>query len=176
MKDSSGVVKRPNAVEYFDFAWQDPTLVEPFKIKPGDELITRCYFNNKGSSAVEFGLGSDQEMCIDFIFYYPYLEANKNALAATQYCGYEAYGQFKKDTKLDLNDDGMRVFGINAGAADDPKCESAENGLWTPPLAPSPVSTGPATGGENGASARATWLRATVGALVAVISVALGAF
>ena len=115
-------------------------------------------------------------MCIDFIFYYPYLEANKNALAATQYCGYQAYGQFKNDTKLDLNDDGMRVFGINAGAADDPKCESAENGLWTPPLAPSPVSTGPATGGENGASARATWLRATVGALVAVISVALGAF
>ena len=40
VKNSNGVVKRPNAVEYFDFAWQDPTLVEPFKIKPGDELTT----------------------------------------------------------------------------------------------------------------------------------------
>ena len=68
VKDSNGVVKRPNAVEYFDFAWQDPTLVEPFEIKPGDELITRCYFNNQGNTPVPFGPGSDQEMCIDFIF------------------------------------------------------------------------------------------------------------
>ena len=71
---------------FFDFGWQDPTLNQPFQIKPGDELTTRCYYNNKKSTNVKFGLGSDEEMCIDFIFYYPYITGNAN-LGATQYCG-----------------------------------------------------------------------------------------
>ena len=124
IKDAEqGAVKRPNAVEYFDFAHQDNTLVQPFKIKPGDELITRCYYNNKGQADVAFGLGSDEEMCIDFITYYPYLEANKEQLASTQYCGFVTSGMFKGTKELNLDDDGMRIFGIDAGAADDPRCD-----------------------------------------------------
>ena len=79
VQDMQGtIVSRPNSVEYFDFAHQDSTLVQPFKIKPGDALTTRCFFDNPGSSSVPFGQGSNEEMCIDFITYYPYLESNKD--------------------------------------------------------------------------------------------------
>ena len=57
------VVKRPNSVEFFDFDYQDPTLVEPFTIYPGDSLTTRCYYDNKKSVDIKFGAGSDEEMC-----------------------------------------------------------------------------------------------------------------
>merc|ERR1712167_514577 len=58
IKNSTGVVKRPNSVEYFDFGWQDSTLNEPFKIKPGDELTTRCYFNDNGLALFGVNAGS----------------------------------------------------------------------------------------------------------------------
>ena len=75
-----------------------------------------------GNTNIPFGRGSDEEMCIDFITYYPYLEPNKDNLAATQYCGFQAYGEFKGSNALKVGDDGMRIFGVKAGAADDPKC------------------------------------------------------
>eukprot|EP00937_MAST-01D_sp_MAST-1D-sp2_P004180 g4180.t1 len=101
IKDSNGVSKRPNAVEYFDFGWQDPTLGQPFQIKPGDELTTRCYFHNKGNTDVVFGQGSDQEMCIDFIYYYPMLTTS--ALKPTEFCGFatsQNYDGFRPRLKL----------------------------------------------------------------------------
>ncbi len=79
-----------------------------------------------------FGQGSDEEMCIDFIFYYPYLQSN-SALAPTQYCGFETYGNFEQKTTV--TDDGFRVFAVDAGTPDDPTCASAGA------AAPSPAGT-----------------------------------
>lgn len=68
---AGSVVKRTNSVEYFDFEHQDPTLLETFTIAKGSTLTTRCYFDNIVGPDLSFGLGSDQEMCIDFVYYYP---------------------------------------------------------------------------------------------------------
>jgi len=139
IKDSSGVVRRPNAVEYFDFGWQDPTLNQPFQIKPGDELTTRCYYNNKKSSNVKFGLGSDEEMCIDFIFYYPYNESNAN-LQATQYCGAYAYGSFENNAAMHINDNGIALFGVNAS---DPNCSGGASTEFQTTAAPATTTDAP---------------------------------
>ena len=38
---ADGKKEMPNSVEYFDFGFQDPTMLEPYTITPGDALITR---------------------------------------------------------------------------------------------------------------------------------------
>merc|ERR1719197_1087942 len=140
IKDSSGVVRRPNAVEYFDFGWQDPTLNQPFQIKPGDELTTRCYYNNKNSGNVKFGLGSDEEMCIDFIFYYPYNSSNAN-LRATQYCGaLNLGGSFQKNATV--NDNGIALFGVNPT---DPNCSGGASTQFQATAAPTKTTGVPTT-------------------------------
>merc|ERR1719197_2122898 len=136
IKNSSGVVRRPNSVEYFDFGWQDPTLNEPFQIKPGDELTTRCYYDNKKGTNVKFGLGSDEEMCIDFIFYYPYLESNKGNLTATQYCGDNAGGSFVSTATV--NDNGIALFGVNPT---DPNCGGGASTQFQTTSAPTTTAT-----------------------------------
>ena len=43
------------------------TPQETYKVLPGDSFRTTCYYKD-GS---KFGLGSEDEMCITFIIYYP---------------------------------------------------------------------------------------------------------
>eukprot|EP00959_Pyramimonas_sp_CCMP1952_P133711 2796058-Pyramimonas_sp.AAC.1 len=55
-----------------------------FSIAHGDELTTTCTYNTPrpkdGEENTIFGLASKDEMCIDFVFYYPRVED-------LQYCG-----------------------------------------------------------------------------------------
>jgi hypothetical protein len=140
---ASNVVKRPNAVEYFDFDWQDPTLVQPYVVKKGDTLTTRCYYNNKvGTDAnpLKFGLGSEQEMCIDFLYYYPYSASIK------QHCTFGHGGHYggSWDGKTAITDDadpGMRVFGTKVGLADDPTCKGGA--VFEIPATTTPTSSSP---------------------------------
>jgi len=140
---ASKVVKRPNAVEYFDFDWQDPTLVQPYVVKKGDTLTTRCYYNNKvGTDAkpLKFGLGSEEEMCIDFLYYYPYSADIK------QHCTFGSGGHFggSWDGKTAITDDadpGMRVFGTKVGLADDPTCKGGA--VFEIPATTTPTSSSP---------------------------------
>jgi len=82
-------LKRPNEKasildlrEFYHFGYQltVPTLRT---IYPGDQLNTRCYYDTTKDSRKEvvFGQHSDQEMCMDFLLYYPYESAFK-------YCGF----------------------------------------------------------------------------------------
>ena len=114
------VVRRANAVQYFDFAWQDPTPVEPYTIKKGDTTTTRCYFNNVVGTAakpLKFGRGSDEEMCIDFLWYYPYS-------AALQHygCALDENGTIPAAA---TSSEDFRTFGVDAGTASDPRCDAA---------------------------------------------------
>jgi dopamine beta-monooxygenase len=121
LTNSAGVVTRPNSVEYFDFAFQDPTLVEPYTIRNGDSLTTRCYFKNQASTNISFGLGSEQEMCIDFLFYYPY-NANIQEHCTLGFGG-ALGGTYDGSTAItSASDPGMRVFGTDVGTPDDPTC------------------------------------------------------
>jgi hypothetical protein len=55
--------------EVFEFEHQGGYVVqqEPFEIMPGDAFRTTCYYKD----GTKFGMGSDDEMCIAFLLYYP---------------------------------------------------------------------------------------------------------
>jgi hypothetical protein len=40
-------------------------------VNPGDVMRTRCTWKNPGDSPIGFGEGTGDEMCFDFIGYYP---------------------------------------------------------------------------------------------------------
>jgi len=64
-----------NKIEYWDFGLQQYTPVN-YVIHPGDRLNTVCLYNTRStSSPVRFGPGSSDEMCMDFIIYYPKLKS-----------------------------------------------------------------------------------------------------
>lgn len=46
-----------------------PVREEPYQLLPGDSFRTNCYY--KGGRDSVFGLGSRDEMCISFLYYYP---------------------------------------------------------------------------------------------------------
>ena len=104
-----------------------------------------CYFNNPGTeSPLTFGKGSEQEMCIDFLYYYPY---NANI---KPYCTYHpgadfggTYDGFTKITSAD--DNGMRAFGINVGTSDDPSCQGGATVEWMKPQTSTPSASDPLT-------------------------------
>ena len=64
---------REGSLEVWEFDQQGNAVVlqQPFQIEPGDSFRTSCYYRESGSTGTKFGLGSDEEMCIAFMFYYP---------------------------------------------------------------------------------------------------------
>ena len=54
-----------------NFGFQNTVEVN-YTISKGDSLSTHCvYDTSKSKEKVTFGLESEQEMCMDFVFYYP---------------------------------------------------------------------------------------------------------
>ena len=64
------VIRRAE-VQFWDFDQQGSLSVvqQPFTISPGDAFRTSCIYNAQNGE--DFGLGSSQEMCMTFLFYYP---------------------------------------------------------------------------------------------------------
>eukprot|EP01113_Clastostelium_recurvatum_P046277 TRINITY_DN8086_c0_g2_i2.p1 TRINITY_DN8086_c0_g2~~TRINITY_DN8086_c0_g2_i2.p1 ORF type:complete len:423 (+),score=83.88 TRINITY_DN8086_c0_g2_i2:207-1475(+) len=74
-----------NRIEYYAFAQQQLTEVNKV-IKRGDRLNTHCAWNTMGKSTpTPMGIETTDEMCIDFLFYYPALRTASNK--AYSYCG-----------------------------------------------------------------------------------------
>jgi Copper type II ascorbate-dependent monooxygenase, C-terminal domain len=44
---------------------------QDYELKPGENLVTSCTFNNTGDVGVPFGESSDTEMCYQFVFAWP---------------------------------------------------------------------------------------------------------
>jgi hypothetical protein len=59
------------SVDYWDFDQNGAAVVrqKPYKLKKGDNYQTTCYFESYKNT--KFGLGSSEEMCMVFIYYYP---------------------------------------------------------------------------------------------------------
>ena len=56
-----------NSADYWSFAFQQGTSVS-FTIQPGQRLNTHCvYDTSKLGSDTNFGVGSDDEMCMEFL-------------------------------------------------------------------------------------------------------------
>jgi len=68
--DESNVTNR---VDFYQFNFQQITETN-FVIKPGDRLNTHCvYDSTERTEPTIFGPGSDDEMCMDFLMYFPLL-------------------------------------------------------------------------------------------------------
>lgn len=61
-------------IEHYDFDYQDLTYRNEVA-QPGDAFTTTCFYDQRKAKTAGrktvFGLGSDDEMCIDFIGFWP---------------------------------------------------------------------------------------------------------
>jgi len=128
--------------EFFNFGFQDSNLVT-YTISPGEEFITTCFYDNKGST-VKWGLGSNDEMCQNFVGYYP----KKKCLGPA--CGLNGAGGKLLNanaTQLQSDRDLNRTF----GAAPKNTCPA----LPSKPSKPATATTGqPATATTGLAAAK----------------------
>jgi Copper type II ascorbate-dependent monooxygenase, C-terminal domain len=71
LQKRNGEEIRSGEVQYWDFNQQGNlgVIQQPFIIEPGDSFQTIC--NYHATEGQVFGLGSSQEMCIAFLYYYP---------------------------------------------------------------------------------------------------------
>jgi Copper type II ascorbate-dependent monooxygenase, C-terminal domain/Copper type II ascorbate-dependent monooxygenase, N-terminal domain/DOMON domain len=81
-------VIRQGQVDFWDFDQQGGLTViqAPFQMNPGDAFQTVCNYN--ASNETMWGLGSSDEMCIAYLYYYPRKLAN-NEISLTCGMGYE---------------------------------------------------------------------------------------
>eukprot|EP01119_Soliformovum_irregulare_P003401 TRINITY_DN138_c0_g2_i1.p1 TRINITY_DN138_c0_g2~~TRINITY_DN138_c0_g2_i1.p1 ORF type:complete len:562 (-),score=111.01 TRINITY_DN138_c0_g2_i1:56-1741(-) len=79
---NGSMISTINRIDFWDFGFQQTTTVD-FVLKAGDRLNTHCIYNTKGRSGVTvFGMGSLDEMCMNFLTYYPRLPQQYDS------CGY----------------------------------------------------------------------------------------
>jgi len=89
----------PNRVDFWDNAFQPVHEKNTFTVSPGETLQTHCFYNTKGKTGggkIEFGPETGDEMCMDFLFYYPAqyrgIQAN-GAQVPFAFCGMFVWGQ-----------------------------------------------------------------------------------
>ncbi len=74
-KAVSGEVIRTDVSDYYDFkqagAFEPRSTGTGFRISKGDTFTVECWYLTPPQTARRFGFGSADEMCIDFIYYYP---------------------------------------------------------------------------------------------------------
>jgi hypothetical protein len=97
----NGQVIRFGEVQFWDFAQQGNLAVvqEPFTIVPGDAFRTSCNYNANDGQV--FGLGSSQEMCIAFLFYYPRQVIPSPFGDFSFMCGLGLFGEFFPECNAD---------------------------------------------------------------------------
>ena len=81
----NGKLLRRGVVDFFDFdqSGSYSTIQPPFDIISGDSFQTSCYYDAGPNTT--FGLGSSNEMCMAFLFYYP---RQVSAAGIPYTCGY----------------------------------------------------------------------------------------
>ncbi|XP_071957735.1 DBH-like monooxygenase protein 1 homolog [Antedon mediterranea] len=68
----------------YDFNQQDTRVLRPERVfKPGDEFVLTCGYNTVGRDDITFGgLGTYDEMCLAYVFFYP-KQANAGSCLST---------------------------------------------------------------------------------------------
>ncbi|XP_077997834.1 DBH-like monooxygenase protein 1 [Glandiceps talaboti] len=63
----------------YDFNFQEMRhLEEPIQVVPGDHLILECTYNTASRTGLTYGgLGTKEEMCLNFLYYYPRIPLSK---------------------------------------------------------------------------------------------------
>mmetsp|Transcript_4773 Transcript_4773/g.11615 ORF Transcript_4773/g.11615 Transcript_4773/m.11615 type:complete len:239 (-) Transcript_4773:234-950(-) len=83
--NEDGTLKKETKVEYYDGDWQAASDFDAFEIVPGDSFKTECVY--RAGALTEFGPATNDEMCIDFMYYYP--RHKKLSETHDGACGYE---------------------------------------------------------------------------------------
>jgi len=82
-------VRTVNRAEFYSYDFQQQTKLN-LTILPGDLLSVHCIFDSSSKTEpTRFGLASSDEMCMDFLSYYPKMRINNQDFA---YCGYYRAG------------------------------------------------------------------------------------
>ncbi|CAM9217380.1 unnamed protein product, partial [Hapterophycus canaliculatus] len=115
--DSSGneLLLHTAEVEYYSFLQAGGfsyTVNNSLSIRKGDRFETDCFYDTAyssvGSSNVTFGLGSEQEMCLDYVYYYPDQKMPDSGSCGLMYCGGSKIGAAELPSDSDFN----RTFGM----------------------------------------------------------------
>jgi hypothetical protein len=121
-----GQVIREGVVDFFNFDQNGniPVQQEPFEVLPGDSFNTVCYY--RGQNSETFGISSQDEMCIAFIYYYP----RKTLYDAIPWvCGYDlgVPGCDVEWTARTLTSDAdlQRTFGASTSTTATTECRAA---------------------------------------------------
>eukprot|EP00904_Undaria_pinnatifida_P011279 jgi/Undpi1/7281/HiC_scaffold_22.g09754.m1 len=113
--DGNEVVVFTAEVEYYSFQQAGAFWAmanDSVTIQKGDRFETTCYYDTAessvGSENASFGFGSENEMCVDFVFYYP-----SQYMPASGTCGYASCnGSLLDYAVLPADSDFGRTFGI----------------------------------------------------------------
>jgi len=127
-------VIRTGAVDYWDFNQQGNfgVIQEPFQILPGDGFRTTCTYSrtHRQDKETVFGLASDNEMCIAFLFYYPRVLINR---VFPLVCGMRLRANFMRPCRaqhvekyISSTDDTYQAIGRTFGA---PPSECRKNAV-----------------------------------------------
>jgi len=71
----AGEEVRQDYVDFYDFrqsgGFEPRSTADGFKVKKGDSFKVECWYETQAGDPRRFGQGSADEMCIDFLYYYP---------------------------------------------------------------------------------------------------------
>jgi len=125
-----------NKIEYWDNNFQAITNIN-FTLLPGDRLNTHCIYDTSGlNTTVKFGVATTDEMCMDFLFYYP-------LYPSVLYCGYGGSSN-NGNTRTVCMDDEIQINNPNIP---DPKGEENRSfGIVDTRVCPAVSSSSPNVG------------------------------
>ena len=88
----NGKVVRSASAEVWEFDQNGnlPIQQDSFQIQPNDSFRTSCYY--RGKTNTTFGLGSADEMCIAYLYYYPKKSLEVENFTIPWLCGYSDPG------------------------------------------------------------------------------------
>lgn len=98
--------------DFWDHNFQLTTPVA-YKLEAGDELRTTCINHAREGEGLKWGLASDDEMCIDFLYYWPRLFGKSNE------CGFKRCGSMT-DTVVISEGDMEYSFGASPSSCAKP--------------------------------------------------------
>ncbi|CAM9945366.1 unnamed protein product [Scytosiphon promiscuus] len=113
--DGNEVLLDTASVEYYDYLqaggyWY--RVNDSITLRKGDRFETECFydtsFSSIDSSNVTFGFGSEEEMCVDFIYYYPDQKMPSSGSCGLMFCG----GSLLELSALPDDSDFNRTFGF----------------------------------------------------------------
>lgn len=173
-------VVRSARVDYYDFdaagIFTNPSVGAGFKLQKGDVYRVKCFYDAGQQTTVKFGLGSEDEMCMSFLSYYPkqgglsVADCSPNRDKSNQATTGASIVQGSYAPIASLVGFG-RVFGVQSASFTCPPLPVLQQPAGTttpaPPTATATTTPQPGMGGALRVGA-ARWL-AAAGALLAIV-------